>query len=142
MEVVRLKDQISKTGNKNLQSESKGPVHVTDATFESIVKKNSVVLIDFWAGWCPPCKALAPTIEKIAQDYSGRVLVGKLDVDKNPATANRFGVSSIPTLIVFKNCRKVGKIVGYVPGYKIETALERNLTTDGEDSGLKWRDDT
>jgi len=102
------------------------PVHVTDASFNSILKKNPAVLIDFWADWCGPCRALAPTIERLAEDYRGKVLVGKLDVDKNPRTADRFKVSCIPTLILFKNGKKV-EIIDDDSKRGIETVLKKHL---------------
>src|ERR1700679_2413984 len=78
-------------------------IQITDANFEEeVVKSATPVLVDFWAEWCQPCRRLAPTIEKIAADYAGKVKVGKLDTDANHATASKFGISAIPTVIVFK----------------------------------------
>jgi len=102
-------------------------LHVTDADFNDVVSKNALALIDFWASWCGPCRALAPTIEELAKDYAGRALVGKLDVDENPATAERFQVFSIPTVLIMKNGREVERIVGCVPKDQIETALKKHL---------------
>ena len=79
-----------------------GPFHVTDANFDETLRNNNLVLLDFWAGWCGPCRALAPTIEELAREFAGKVLVAKLDVDENPNTAERFQVFSIPTMVVFK----------------------------------------
>ena len=95
------------------------PFHVTDANFEETVKKNNVVFIDFWASWCGPCRALAPTIQELAKEYSGKVLVGKLDVDANPSTAERFHVFSIPTMILFKNGSEIERLVGLCPKSRI-----------------------
>jgi thioredoxin 1 len=103
------------------------PVHVTDANFDETLKNNKVALIDFWAGWCGPCRALAPTIEELAQELSGRILVGKLDVDKNPKKAECFQVYSIPTLIVFKNGCEVDRIVGVCAKNKIEDIVQKHL---------------
>jgi thioredoxin 1 len=102
-------------------------VHVTDADFEETVKKHSVALIDFWAPWCGPCLALAPVIEELNKDYAGKVLVGKLNVDENPQTAECFQVFSIPTLLIMKNGREVERIVGCVPKKHIEVALKKHL---------------
>ena len=117
---------IIKKQNPKLGSEINGLAHVTDATFNSVIKKNPVVLIDFWADWCGPCKALAPIIERLAEDYRGRVFVGKLDIDKNPITADRFKVSCIPTLLFFKNGKKVD-IIDDDSKRGIETALKKHL---------------
>ena len=103
------------------------PVHVTDADFEETVRKHSLALIDFWAPWCGPCLALTPVIEELSKDYTGRVLVGKLNVDENPQTAECFQVFSIPTLLIIKNGREVDRIVGCVPKKNIEAALRKHL---------------
>jgi len=103
------------------------PFHVTDDNFDETVKNNKVVLVDFWAGWCGPCRALAPTIEELSREYTGKVLVGKLDVDENPKTAECFQVFSIPTLIVFKNGSEVDRLVGLCPKNSIKDMLQKHL---------------
>lgn len=102
------------------------PFHVTDANFEETIKKNKMVLIDFWAGWCGPCRALAPTIQELAKEYSGKVLVGKLDVDENPSTAERFQVFSIPTMILFKNGLETERLVGLCPKSRITETIQKH----------------
>ena len=106
---------------------SKEPVHLTDSTFEETIKKNSLVLVDFWAGWCGPCIALAPTIVELAKEYTGKILIGKLNVDENPKTAECFQVFSIPTLVVLKDGCEVDRIVGLCPKKHIESALKKHL---------------
>lgn len=109
---------------------SEAIVEVTDANFDQLVlKSDQPVLIDFWAAWCGPCKAIAPIVDEIAQSYSGRVKVGKMDVDKNAATPQRYGVRGIPTLLLFKDGQVKEQIVGYVARDVIEKALEKNLTS-------------
>ena len=104
------------------------PFHVTDANFEETIKNNKVVLIDFWANWCGPCRALAPTIVELAKEYSGKVFVGKLDVDENSATAERFQVFSIPTMILFKEGKEAERLVGLCPKNRItETLLKHTV---------------
>jgi len=103
------------------------PLHVTDENFDETIKNNNVALIDFWAGWCGPCRALAPTIEELAHDYSGKVLVGKLDVDKNPKTAECFKVYSIPTLVLFKDSCEVERLVGLCTKNIIENTIKKYL---------------
>ena len=112
---------------KAIKEMANEPVHVTDADFEETVKKHSLALIDFWAPWCGPCLALTPTIEELNKDYAGRVLIGKLNVDENPQTAECFQVFSIPTLLIMKDGKEVERIVGCVPKKHIEAALKKHL---------------
>ena len=109
---------------------SEAIVEVTDANFDQLVlKSEQPVLVDFWAAWCGPCKAIAPIVDEVAQSYAGRVEVGKMDVDKNAATPQRYGVRGIPTLLVFKDGQVKEQIVGYVAREVIEKALDKNLTS-------------
>ncbi|HZO40173.1 MAG TPA: thioredoxin [Methylomirabilota bacterium] len=104
------------------------PITVTDGTFAGDVERSPVpVLLDMWATWCGPCKILAPVIEELAVDLAGRVRVGKLDVDENPATAARFGVRSIPTLLVLRDGQELDRIVGVQPKQEIARRLARVL---------------
>ena len=106
---------------------SEKPFHATDENFDDAIKDNKVALIDFWAAWCGPCRALAPTIEELARDYNGKALVGKLDVDESPKTAECFQVFSIPTLIVFKDGCEVERLVGLCAKNRIEDLLQKYL---------------
>lgn len=90
-------------------------IELNDANFDQIINSDKPVLVDFWAEWCGPCKMIGPVVEELAGDYEGKVVIGKLNVDENPAVTARFGVRSIPTLLVFKGGQIVDKQVGAVP---------------------------
>jgi thioredoxin 2 len=101
-----------------------GPVTVTDASFAEVVERSPLpVLLDAWASWCAPCRMVAPVIEELARELAGRVRVGKLDVDANPLVASRFGIRSIPTLLIMSGGREVDRIVGVVPKEEIVRRL-------------------
>ena len=99
-------------------------IHLDEKAFEQAIAGDKPVLVDFWATWCGPCRMIAPVIEEIAQDYEGRALVGKVDVDQEGDLAAKYGVMSIPTLVFFKDGQEVKRLVGAVPKGTLESALE------------------
>jgi thioredoxin 1 len=102
--------------------------HATDATFNEIVLNSErPVFVDFWAEWCGPCKMLAPAIEKVSHNLEGKVDIVKVDVDSNPQISAMFGISSIPTMILFNGGKPVGKMVGFRPAEQIESAIKGAL---------------
>ncbi len=103
-------------------------VEVSDATFQrDVLNSATPVLVDFWAVWCGPCRAIAPTIDALATEYAGKIKVAKMNVDDNPGTPSQYGIRGIPTLLVFKGGKEVDRIVGAVPRAKIESALKAQM---------------
>lgn len=103
-----------------------GVREVNDSTFEQeVLQSDQPVLVDFWAAWCGPCKALAPIVDEVANDFSGKLKVMKMDVDRNSATPMRYGIRGIPALLIFKDGKLADQIVGYVPKAKIAESVSR-----------------
>lgn len=103
-------------------------IEITDENFENeVIGSETPVLVDFWAEWCGPCRALAPAIQELSEEYEGRLKVTKLNVDENPVTASSYGIRSIPTLIIFENGVEKDRILGALPKKNIEQAIESAL---------------
>ena len=104
-------------------------IEITESNFETEVEKSGIpVLIDFWAAWCGPCRALAPTVEEIADEYQGKLKVGKLDVDANSALSAKFSIRGIPTLLLFKDGQVKEQLVGAVPKATIVGAITKHVS--------------
>jgi len=104
------------------------PIEITDANFEHEVLKSAVpVLVDFWAVWCGPCRAVAPIVEEMAKDYAGKLKVGKVDVDQNAEVSMRYGIRSIPTLLLFKGGEVVEQVTGALPKPKLVAQMSPHL---------------
>jgi thioredoxin 1 len=103
------------------------PIHLTDDSFNDAIGNGAVVLVDFWAAWCGPCRAIAPIMDDLAGEYDGRATIAKLDVDNNPRVAMEYGIRSIPALLIFKGGKVVDTIVGAVPKSYITDRLNQHL---------------
>lgn len=102
--------------------------HVSDERFgEEVLQSELPVLVDFWAPWCSPCLMISPAVEELAKEYSGRIKVGKMNVDENPQTPSTFGIRGIPTLILFKGGKAVNQVVGAVPKNKLKALIEESI---------------
>lgn len=99
------------------------PIAVSDRNFEQTIKSYPLVVVDCWAAWCAPCRAIAPVVEQLARDYSGKVVFGKLNVDENPETAQRYDIMAIPTLLIMKGGEEVDRIVGALPKSQLEAKI-------------------
>ena len=102
-------------------------IHLNEAGFDQALAQNVPILVDFWAVWCGPCKMVAPAVDALADEYEGRVAVGKVNVDEEPALAQRYGVMSIPTLVLIKDGQEVARQVGALPLASLKQWLDANL---------------
>ena len=134
MEIQRIKEkklvEMMQKARAQLETAARNdgkPILLSDASFSSEISKYPLMVVDFWAAWCGPCRMVAPIIEQLAKEYAGRVAFGKLNVDENPLTSGEFEVQSIPTLLIFRNGEAVDGIVGAVPKYQIETRIKAHL---------------
>jgi thioredoxin 1 len=121
----KMKEMVEKKESGSKESDS--PVNGSDESFDEIIKSNSLVMVDFWAEWCGPCKMVAPVIQTLAKEYAGKVLFLKINVDKCPNTASKFGIMSIPTLMIFKEGKAVDQIIGAVPKTLLESKLQSHM---------------
>ena len=104
------------------------PITIDDSNFDQVVLQAKMpTLVDFWAAWCGPCRMVAPVVEELAEEYDGRINFTKVDVDQNPQIASRYGIMSIPTLIIFKDGKPVSNIVGFRPKAELKKSLDAAL---------------
>jgi len=115
----RMRELVNQMSTANIDK----PIVVSDRNFDQTVKTYPLVVVDCWAAWCAPCRAIAPVVEQLAKDYSGKVVFGKLNVDENPETAQRFDIMAIPTMLVMKKGKEVDRIVGALPKSQLESRI-------------------
>lgn len=109
---------------------AEGVIDVTSATWDDeIIKSATLVMVDFWAVWCGPCRVLAPTVEELAKEYAGRIKVAKVNTDENPDIASRYKIMGIPTIMFFKNGEKADQVVGAVPKSQLKTKIDSFLAS-------------
>lgn len=123
----KLAEMIERSKKHERSPESRVPVELTDSNFESAMRANHLILVDCWAAWCYPCRLIAPIVEELTNEYSSLALFAKLNVDDSPATAMRYSIQSIPTILIIKDGVEVERIVGAAPRVQIETALRKHL---------------
>jgi len=128
----KLAELRKEAATKALMSSITEPIVLTDSNFESEVAKYPVMLVDFWAPWCGPCRMVSPIIEQLSREYSGRVAFGKVNVDENQRIAASFGIQSIPTLMIFKGSKAVDVIIGAMPKAQIEMKLKQQLLSNND----------
>jgi thioredoxin 1 len=128
----KLAELQKDAANKAMMSSITEPIVLTDSNFASEVTKYPIMLVDFWAPWCGPCRMVSPIIEQLSREYSGRVAFGKVNVDENQRIAASFGIQSIPTLMIFKGSKAVDVIIGAMPKAQIEVKLKQQLLSKND----------
>lgn len=123
----RMKKLQQIINEKELLKNIKDPLNLDDSSFFQTVSKFPLLLVDFWAPWCGPCRMMSPLIDQIGKEYMGKLVVGKVNVDENPTISRQFGISSIPTLILFKKGQAVNKIIGSVSKNKIDEMVRMDI---------------
>jgi thioredoxin 1 len=132
LEQIRLKKikVMLDTAAKGHSAFSKQPIILTDENFSTTIAGNELIVVDFWAPWCGPCRMVGPVIEELASQYSGKVTFGKMNVDENQTVPSSFGIMSIPTIVVFHKGKPVERIVGAYPKTEIEAVFRRYMATN------------
>jgi thioredoxin 1 len=128
----KLAELQKEAATKALMSSITEPIVLTDSNFASEVAKYPVMLVDFWAPWCGPCRMVSPIIEQLSREYSGRVAFGKVNVDENQRIAASFCIQSIPSLMIFKGSKAVDVIIGAMPKAQIEMKLKQQLLSNND----------
>jgi thioredoxin 1 len=128
----KLAELQKEADTKAMMSSITEPLVLTDSNFASEVTKYPIMLVDFWAPWCGPCRMVSPIVEQLSREYSGRVAFGKVNVDENQRISTSFGIQSIPTLMIFKGSKAVDVMVGAMPKAQIEMKLKQQLLSNND----------
>ena len=128
----KLAELQKEAATKAMMSSITEPIGLTDSNFANEISKYPIVLVDFWAPWCGPCRMVSPIIEQLSREYSGKVAFGKVNVDENQRIAASFGIQSIPTLMIFKGSKAVDVIIGAMPKAQIEMKLKQQLLSKND----------
>jgi len=132
LEQIRLKKikAMLDTTAKDYSTSCKQPIILNDNNFSTTIANNELIVVDFWATWCGPCRMVGPVIEELAAQYSGKVTFGKMNVDENQTVSSSFGIMSIPTIIIFNHGKEVERSVGAYPKAHIEAMIKRYLASN------------
>jgi thioredoxin len=127
--IMKRKKEIleEKLRSMNEIKKIKKPINLTDSNFDIEKSKYSLLVVDFWATWCGPCKMISPIIEQLAEQYAGKIVFGKVNVDENPHISQRFGIQSIPTLMIVKEGQVIDVMIGALPKGQIENRIEQHI---------------
>ena len=128
----KLAELQKEAATKAMMSTISEPIGLTDSNFASEISKYPIMLVDFWAPWCGPCRMVSPIIEQLSREYSGKVAFGKVNVDENQRIAASFGIQSIPTLMIFRNGKAVDVMVGALPKAQIEMKLKQQILSNND----------
>ena len=128
----KLAELQKEAATKAMMSSITEPIGLTDSSFGNEISKYPIMLVDFWAPWCGPCRMVSPIIEQLSREYSGKVAFGKVNVDENQKIAASFGIQSIPTLMIFRNGKAVDVMVGALPKAQIEMKLKQQILSNND----------
>ena len=128
----KLAELQKEAATKAMMSSITEPIGLTDSSFANEISKYPIMLVDFWAPWCGPCRMVSPIIEQLSREYSGKVAFGKVNVDENQKIAASFGIQSIPTLMIFRNGKAVDVMVGALPKAQIEMKLKQQILSNND----------